>query len=149
MSSLKDNWETPRDLFDRCDAIWHFNLDAASDDGNALCERHFTKDDDALALFWGGAGSRVWLNPPYGRQVGAFVEKAYNESLLGAVVVCLLPARTDTAWWQDFVSHADEVVFLRGRVRFCVDGEQQGSAPFPSALVRFGGSLPKTAKEAR
>lgn len=147
MSSDKDDWETPRDLFDRCDEIWHFDLDAASSDKNALCERHFTKEDDALEQSWGG--HTLWLNPPYGSAIAAFVKKAAMESRKpGTVVVGLLPARTDTRWWWDWVvPYAAEVQFLKGRVRFCVDGKPAQSAPFPSVLVRWGGQLPSTARE--
>lgn len=146
MSSNRDDWETPRDLFERCDSIWHFDLDAASNDKNALCERHFTKEHDALEQSWGGHS--VFMNPPYGRSIGAFVKKAALESRKpNTVVIGLLPARTDTKWWWEWVvPYAAEISFLRGRVRFCVDGVQQQSAPFPSVLVRWGGELPHTAR---
>lgn len=72
-SSLSDEWTTPRDLFEELDAEFHFDLDAASTDENALCERHYTKEDDGLSLKWDG---NVWCNPPYGRSIGAWMEKA-------------------------------------------------------------------------
>lgn len=134
--SKKDDWETPDDLFFRVNSAMNFTLDAASSDKNAKCENHFTIEDDALTQEWRGV---VWLNPPYGRGIGDWVRKAYEESQKGAIVVMLIPARTDTSWCHDYVSKAQEVVFLRGRVKFCVDREPQGSAPFPSMLVRFGG----------
>lgn len=139
MSSDRDDWETPRDLFDRCDAIWHFDLDAASNDENALCERHFTKEDDGLSQDW--SGHTVWCNPPYGREIGAWMEKcAVEGGKPGTVVVALIPNRTDSRWYQQWVlGHADEVVPLAGRVRFCIGGVPGQSAPFPSALVRWGG----------
>ena len=91
-----------------------------------------------------GGGFRVWVNPPYGREIGAWVEKADRESQKpNTIVVMLLPARTDTRWWQDHViPHATEVAFIRGRLKFTLSGHPQGTAPFPSALVRFGGALP-------
>lgn len=146
MSSDRSDWETPRDLFDRCDAIWHFDLDAASSDDNALCERHFTKEDDGLSQSW--EGHRVWLNPPYGSEIGAWMEKAAVEGAKpNTVVVALIPNRTDTRWYQQFVMpHAAEIVPLAGRVRFCIDGELQQSAPFPSALVRWGGVASKASE---
>ena len=146
MSSDKDDWGTPQDLFRRCDEIWHFDLDPASSDENALCDRHFTPEQNGLEQSWGGCS--VFLNPPYGRQIGSWVKKAAMESQKPrTVVVALLPARTDTAWWQDWVvPYAAEIQFLRGRVRFCAEGKQLGSAPFPSALVRFGGELPRDAR---
>jgi phage N-6-adenine-methyltransferase len=144
-TSDRGDWETPRSVFEKCDAIWHFDLDAASSDGNALCERHYTLEDNGLEMPWGGS---VWVNPPYGREIGAWVEKAVRETRgTDTVVVMLLPARTDTRWWQDNVMpYAAEVSFLRGRCRFTVGGKEAGTAPFPSALVRFGGELPKDAR---
>ena len=139
-SSERDDWETPRDVFERCDEVWHFELDAASNDKNALCERHFTKEQDGLKQEWGGV--RVWCNPPYGREIGKWVEKAWHESHEnGAIVVMLLPARTDTRWFHDYCAKADEIALLRGRLKFTLNGVEQSSAPFPSMLVRFGGSL--------
>lgn len=82
----------------------------------------------------GGVGAKVWLNPPYGREIGLWVAKAVEEAAAGATVVCLLPARTDTRWWHDFVIKHGKVEFVRGRLKF---GGCKNSAPFPSALVVF------------
>ena len=146
MSSNNEEWETPRWLYDKLDATWHFDLDAASSDENALCEHHFTKSDNALIQDWGGY--RVWLNPPYGRSMGDWMKKAAMESRKpGTIVVCLIPARTDTAWYWDWVvPYAAEIQPLRGRVRYCLGGRELNSSPFPSMLVRFGGELPKSAR---
>ena len=115
--------------------MWHFTLDAAASDENAKCARYFTAADDGLVKSW--AGERVWLNPPYGRALPAWIAKAYRESLRGALVVMPIPARTDTAAWHDYIfPHASEVIFLRGRLKF---GGSDASAPFPSVIVRFGG----------
>lgn len=145
-TSNRDDWETPKWLFDKLNEIWHFTLDAASNDDNALCECHFTKDDDALSQSW--EGHSVWLNPPYGRNIPKWVEKAAMESRKpGTIVIMLVPARVDTGWYWDWiVPYADEISFLRGRVKFCLHGEEGGPSPFPSMLVRFGGGLPKSAK---
>lgn len=107
---------------------------------------HYTVEDDGLSKDWGG--HRVFCNPPYGRLIGRWVEKAAKEGMKpNTVVVMLIPARTDTAYWHDWVvPYAAEVSFLRGRVKFRLDGKELNSAPFPSCLVRFGGELPKTAK---
>lgn len=147
MSSNRDDWETPRDLFARCDAIWHFDLDVASTHDNALCESHFTAEEDGLSQDW--SGHRAWMNCPYGREIGEWVKKAAEEGQKpNTVVVGLIPNRTDSAWYQQYVlPYAAEIVPLAGRVRFCIDGEPQQSAPFPSALVRWGGVLPKRARE--
>ena len=130
-TSLTPEWSTPPDLFAELDAEFHFDLDAASTDENALCERHYTKEDDGLAQPWDG---NVWCNPPYGREIGKWVRKA-AESDGGGVGVCLVPARTDTAWWHDWVvGHATEVRFIRGRLKF---GGSKSGAPFPSAVVVY------------
>ena len=143
-SSQRDNWETPQDFFDRYDRVYHFNLDAASSDENAKCEKHFTIKDDGLKQNW--AGHTVWLNPPYGRQIGKWVQKAYEESLKpDTTVVCLLPARTDTKWFHDYCTKG-EITFVRGRLKFInrnlpsyrEDGKfQKSPAPFPSMVVIF------------
>lgn len=126
-------WETPQDLFDSLDTLYGFDLDVASTDENAKCRRYFTREDDGLSQDWGG--SRVWCNPPYGRQIGKWVQKAYEESRKpGTIVVMLLPARTDTAWIHDYAMKG-KVQFLRGRLRF---GGSENPAPFPSIIVVFG-----------
>ena len=132
-SSQKDAWETPQDFFDRYDERFHFNLDAASTDDNAKCKNHFTVSDDGLSQNCGGC--RVWLNPPYGREIGRWVQKAWEESQKPeTLVVCLLPARTDTAWFHDYCTKG-KITFVRGRLKF---GDSKNSAPFPSMVVEFG-----------
>ena len=102
MTSDRSDWETPRDLFGRLDAFWHFDLDAAASDENHLCADYYTKETDGLAHSW--AGRRVWCNPPYGRDVARWVEKAYRETRDGVTcVVMLIPARTDTRWYHDWI----------------------------------------------
>ena len=130
-SSATGEWETPQDLFDFLDGLFEFTLDAAASDGNAKCARYFTKEDDALVQEWNG---RVWVNPPYGREIGGFVEKGAMSSK-AEVVVMLLPCRTDTAWWHKHVMVvAKEVWLIRGRLKF---GGAKNSAPFPSCVVVF------------
>lgn len=131
-SSATCEWETPQELFDRLDAIWHFDLDVCATAENAKCEEYYTKEQDGLAQKWRGT---CWMNPPYGREIGRWMEKAYDASRAGATVVCLVPARTDTAWWHDYAMRGD-VEFLRGRLKF---GGCKNSAPFPSAVVIFEG----------
>ena len=128
MSSKTDCWETPQWLFDKYNAIYHFDLDACATADNAKCERFFSPEQDGLAQEWTGA---VWCNPPYGRQIGKWVRKAHDSN--AAVVVMLLPARTDTAWFHDFCLRG-HVTFLRGRLRF---GHSTTNAPFPSMIVVF------------
>ncbi len=126
-----DEWETPPDLFAELDAEFGFTLDVAALPDNAKCEEFFTPGEDGLKQEWTGV---CWMNPPYGLALREWVKKAYESSQQGATVVCLVPARTDTLWWQDYVQGKAEVRFLRGRVKF---GGIENSAPFPSAIVIF------------
>lgn len=128
-SSATPEWATPQPLFDQYDRLHNFTLDPCSTDQNAKCRKHYTREHDGLAQDWNG--ERVWMNPPYGRDIGKWMRKAYEASLAGALVVCLVPARTDTAWWHDYAMRG-KIEFLRGRVKF-VGGAH--SAPFPSAIV--------------
>ena len=153
-SSQNDHWETPSHLFDALNRQFAFDLDAAAADNTAKCDYYFTREDDALSQSWAaperfrvkpGAPlpdpSRwrtVWLNCPYGRNMGVWLEKAVEESRQGLTVVTLTMASTDTAWWHDHVmAHATEVRLLRGRVRFLLDGELKSACPKGSAISIF------------
>lgn len=137
MSSNSDEWATPQDLFDILDSEFHFNLDPCADDTNHKCARYYTKETNGLSQKWGG-GDRVFMNPPYGSQIKDWVRKARESAERnGTLVVALLPARTDTKWWQD-VMRATEIRFIKGRVKF---GESRNTAPFPSVIVVWG--MPK------
>jgi site-specific DNA-methyltransferase (adenine-specific) len=129
-SKASDEWSTPGWLFDLLDREFHFDCDAAADHTNQKCNRCFT---DALNLEWVKWGRRIWLNPPYSK-IGSFMKKAYEESLKGAVVVCLIPSRTDTRYWHDYVMKAQEIRFVKGRLKF---GDSKNGAPFPSVIVIF------------
>lgn len=130
-ASQRDGWETPQDLFDLLDEEFHFTLDVCASYENAKCEQYITREFDGLAQTWGGV---CWMNPPYGRAIGDWMQKAYESARMGVTVVCLVPARTDTDWWWDYARHG-EVRFLHGRLTF---GEAESAAPFPSAVVVFG-----------
>lgn len=132
-SSQTDQWETPQDLFNKLDAEFGFTLDVCALPENAKCSRYYTPEDDGLSQPWTGV---CWCNPPYGRLVGKWVRKAFFSSVEGATVVMLLPARTDTKWFHDFILHRAEVRLLKGRLKF---GRGIGSAPFPSMLVIYRG----------
>lgn len=137
MSSLTDEWTTPIKLFEELDKEFNFNLDPCADHNNHKCARYYTKEDNGLSKIWGGA-DRVFMNPPYGRNIGQWVKKARESAEQnGALVVALLPARTDTKWFLD-VMKASEIRFIRGRVKF---GDGKTGAPFPSIIVIWG--LPK------
>ena len=137
LSSKKLDWCTPADFFAELDREFHFNLDPAATDKSAKCAKYFTPADDGLKMDWGG--SCVFCNPPYGRQIGDWVRKGYEESQKpGTVVVMLIPARTDTSYYHDYIfgGKADEVRFLRGRLYFTdEEGDPKGRAPFPSAVI--------------
>jgi len=128
-SSVTDQWSTPQDFFDGLNEEFHFTLDPCADELNHKCARFFTKEQDGLVQSWDG--ERVFCNPPYGREIGKWVQKA---SEAHALVVMLLPARTDTKWFHDFIYQKHEVRFVRGRLKF---GGQKNSAPFPSMVVIF------------
>lgn len=129
-SSETDMWATPQWLFDELNHEFGFETDVCAVDGNAKCLKYFTPEIDGLSQTWEGV---CWMNPPYGRTIGKWMKKAFESSTDGATVVCLVPARTDTAWWHDYAIHG-EVRFLRGRLKF---GDAKNSAPFPSAVVIF------------
>ena len=112
-------------------AEFGFELDVCASDGNAKRERYFTAADDGLAQEWRGV---CWMNPPYGRTIGRWMQKAFESACDGATVVCLVPARTDTRWWHEWAMFADEVRLVRGRLAF---GDGRAPAPFPSAVVVF------------
>lgn len=130
-SSHTDMWATPQHLFDQLHAEFQFELDVCAIAENAKCERFFSPKEDGLKQEWTGV---CWMNPPYGRVIGDWLKKAYESSLAGATVVCLLPARTDTRWWHDYCMKG-EVRLVKGRLKF---GEAKTAAPFPSAIVIFG-----------
>lgn len=132
-SSKTDIWSTPQDFFDKLNDEFHFTLDTAAIPENAKCERFFTPEDDGLSKRWDGV---VWCNPPYCRQTGKWVKKAYEESEKGTTVVMLLPCRPDVSWFHDYILGKAEIRFIRGRLKF---GGSKNSAPFPSMVVVFRG----------
>ena len=135
-SSNSNEWATPTRFFAELDAEFHFTLDPCATKENAKCERYFTKEDDGLAQSWHTRErERVFVNPPYGHEIGKWVKKAYEESKYCEAVVMLIPARTDTSYFHDFIYHkAKEIRFIRGRLHF--NDSPQG-APFPSMVVVF------------
>jgi phage N-6-adenine-methyltransferase len=132
-SSKTDMWATPQDFFDELDKKYQFNLDVCATKDNAKCTKYFDEETDGLKQRWAGV---CWMNPPYGRVIKQWMKKAYESSLEGATVVCLVPARTDTAWWHDYAVKG-QITFIRGRLKF---GGSKNSAPFPSAVVVFKGA---------
>lgn len=133
--SQTPEWETPQNLFDELNRVYHFTLDPCATPHNAKCAHFFTREQDGLSQTWDGV---VFLNPPYGRAIGKWMQKAYESSLKGTTVVCLVPARTDTRWFHTYCLQGS-ITFLRGRLKF---GNARSSAPFPSMLVVFPGRQP-------
>lgn len=136
-TSTSIEWATPLSMFNELDAIHHFTLDVCANAGNAKCKKYFTIEDNGLAQSW--KGHICWMNPPYGRTIGKWIEKAVAESR-HAKVVALLPARTDTKYFHDYIHDKPNVsfTFLRGRVQFSQPGAKTPNrAPFPSMLVIF------------
>lgn len=127
-SSTTDMWETPKDLFDKLDEEFEFQTDVCAIKQNAKCKRFYTPEQNGLKQIWTGV---CWCNPPYGRGIEKWMEKAYKSN---ATVVCLVPARTDTRWFHEFVLGKAEIRFIRGRLKF---GNSKNSAPFPSMLVIY------------
>jgi len=132
-SSNTDQWATPQDVYDELNKEFDFDLDPCADDQNHKTELYYTKEQDGLKQDW--SGRRFFCNPPYGRDVGRWVEKAFRESAKdGTIVVLLIPARTDTRWFHDYIQHRSEIRFVKGRLKF---GGGETPAPFPSMVVIF------------
>jgi phage N-6-adenine-methyltransferase len=131
-SSATDEWPTPQAFFNKLNRRYRFTLDPCATPENAKCPLYFTKEQDGLAQDWGS--HRVFCNPPYGREIAQWARKCFEASQRGALVVLLVPARTDTRWFHDSVQDKAEVKFIRGRVRF---GSADSCAPFPSMLATF------------
>ena len=127
------HWETPPEIFDPLDEEFDFTLDPCATQETAKCLEFFTEAENGLALPWGS--HRVFMNPPYGREIYAWTRKARIEQASGSLVVGLLPASTDLAWWhEDVIEHA-EVRYIRGRVRFLTGGPYRASGFFASVVV--------------
>jgi phage N-6-adenine-methyltransferase len=139
-TSLDDTWTTPKDFFNKLNYEFNFGLDAAALQSSTLVPENWYGPDhpevtrrDAFARCWAFDANEksIWLNPPYGKTIGKWIEKANLEAKRGGVIVCLVPARTDTKWWHSYcIQH--EVRFIKGRLKF---GNSKNSAPFPSAVV--------------
>lgn len=133
-SSATDDWATPQSFFDQLDAEFHFTLDPCASAGNAKCRKFYTAQDNGLIQDWGG--EVVFCNPLYGRKIFDWVKKCYEESSKpNTTVVMLIPARTDTRYFHEFIYHrATEIRFIRGRLKF---GDGKAPAPFPSMVVVY------------
>ena len=134
-SSKTNEWSTPQAFFDELNKEFNFTLDPCATSENAKCTKYFTVEDDGLKQDW--SKDTVFMNPPYGREIKHWIKKAYEESLNGATVVCLIPSRTDTAYWHNYIfGKADDIRFIKGRLKF---GGSKNPAPFPSAIIIYKG----------
>ena len=132
-SSASGDWDTPQAFFDKLNEQFEFTLDPCATEANAKCKKYFTEEEDGLAQDW--KGHTVFVNPPYGRGIDEWIKKGYEEAQdPDTKVVMLIPARTDTKYWHDYVMKAEMVFFIKGRLKF---GDCNNSAPFPSAVVVF------------
>lgn len=140
-SSKSNEWYTPMSVFEPLEKEFGFTLDPCCTEQSSKCIKYYTKEDDGLSKSW--EGHTVFVNPPYGREIKHWVKKSYEESIKGATVVMLIPARTDTSYWHDYIfNKATDIRFMRGRVKFQKeDGTFGDSAPFPTAIVVFNNKL--------
>ncbi|MGR8809995.1 DNA N-6-adenine-methyltransferase [Leuconostoc citreum] len=136
-SSKKMDWETPQLFFEKLNKKYKFDLDACASEDNHKVDNYFTEEDNALTKLWNG---NVFVNPPYGRELYSFVEKSYSEHIRdnNRFIVLLIPARTDTKYWHEFIQGKATIKFLKGRLKFEISGIASDAAPFPSALIIYG-----------
>lgn len=137
-SSKTNEWETPRELFNHLDKIFHFTLDPAATDENALCKKYYTEKDDGLTQSW--KDEVVFVNPPYGRKYNKVWAQKINEEGQHTMVVALVPSRTGSSWFQDYITKANYLCFLRGRLKF---GNSTSGAPFDSCIAIWDNSIIK------
>lgn len=136
-SSEKTDWCTPQQFFDKLNDEFHFVLDAAATYKTSKCEKCFTPNEDGLKQNW-DVGGAVYCNPPYGKEIGLWVKKAYEEAQKGITIVMLIPARTDTKYFHEYIYHKAEIRFVKGRLKFTDEnGIPKGTAPFPSMVVIY------------
>jgi phage N-6-adenine-methyltransferase len=139
LSSKNNNWCTPKKFFDELDSEFHVVLDVAANEKSAKCKDFFTPEQDGLLQSWKRSDGAVFCNPPYGREIGKWVKKSWEESQLSnTTIVLLIPARTDTKYFHDYIWKRAEIRFIRGRLKFTNEsGQSFDPAPFPSMLVIY------------
>lgn len=128
-ASKSVEWETPKWLFDELNSEFNFTIDVCATHDNAKCDRYFTIKEDGLSQQW--TNERVWMNPPYGREITKWVRKAYYQRFKAQIIVALLPSYTSAAWFHDYIYNKAEIRFLRGRLKF----SNKEGAPFGSIIV--------------
>ena len=130
LTSNTEEWATPQAFFEELNKEFNFTLDPCATPQNAKCKKFYTKEENGLLQSWNG--ETVFCNPPYGREIPKWITKADQEAKSGATVVLLIPARTDTRYFHDYIYNRHEIRFIRGRLHF---NESKNSAPFPSMVV--------------
>ncbi len=130
--SENNNWSTPQNLFDELNKEFNFKVDACASDWNHKCDKYYTKEFDALSFKW--PKSTYWMNPPYGKEIGKWAKKSYEESQRGSTVVLLIPARTETKWFHDYLING-EIRFVKGRIHFTGEDGKTGRPRFSSIVV--------------
>lgn len=146
LSSKNMCWCTPQDFFDKLNEEFGFVLDAAATDKTAKCGLYYTPETDGLSQSWDRGGA-VFCNPPYGREIGKWVQKAHEEAIAGGgyPIALLIPARTDTSYFHDHIYGKAEIRFVRGRLRFTdEEGNAADPAPFPSTVVIYNAERVKS-----
>lgn len=138
-SSKTDEWATPHEFFNSLNDEFHFTVDVCATEENAKCRKYYTRQDDGLAQDW--SGEVVWCNPPYGREMPNWIKKCAEHAEAGGVAVMLIPARTDTKAFHEYIYGNAEIRFVRGRLKF---GNAKNTAPFPSMVVIFDGGSKET-----
>lgn len=133
-TSNKDDWETPQTLFNKLDEEFNFSIDLCANKINHKKDRYYSISDSTFKHSWDNEIG--FLNPPYGRDIDRFIKKAYESK---GIIVCLIPSRTDTKYWHNYVMKAKEIRFIKGRLKFEDHGFATNPAPFPSAIVVFDG----------
>lgn len=132
--STNYEWETPDSVYKPLEKEFGITFDVCATPSNKKTQRFFDKQANGLLKEWKNAGNVVWMNPPYGNEIAKWVRKAHDEAKKGVTTIALLPARTDTSWFQNYILDKHEVRFLKGRIKF---KDAKSSAPFPSMIVIF------------
>lgn len=132
-SSKSEDWETPQILFDELNKIWHFTLDVCASKENTKCKKYFTMNENGLLKCW--KGNICWMNPPYGREISKWIRKAYYEwSENNVIIIALLPVRTCTKWFHEYIYKKAHIEFIKGRLKF---SNAKENAPFPSMIIEW------------
>ena len=135
-TSEKGYWETPSWLFNILDSFYQFDCDVAANKYNALCKHYFCLEDSCLDNVW---HKKNFMNPPYGSEIKSFIIKAHEEYFLrNNIIIALLPARTDTRWFHNYIYKKTEILFIKNRLQYQIAGKGDRDAPFPSMIVGWG-----------